>query len=375
MTTHGARVQSYQTAEQRWAGVGPYYAMFPSAFADDVVQQHTAPGDTVLDPFAGRGTSVFSAASQGRKGVGIELNAVGWLYASAKLEPASRGAVEDRIRELGGAAADYGVEGVALPPFFSHCFSLRVRQFLCAARDLLRWRKDRTDRTLMALLLVYLHGKREASLSNQMRQTKSLAPDYAIRWWKERSLKPPAVDPVEFMVRRLDWRYAKGLPKVTRSRVYLGDSTSLLPEVGRRIRKHQFDRPQLLLTSPPYFAVTNYHYDQWLRLWLLGGPPHARRVSNAGDHRDKFENLAKYQALLVNVFARAAELLRKDAVVYVRTGKREETYSATVAALKDAFPKKRLHVTSRPFLKPTQTHLFGDVSEKDGEADLVLRPA
>lgn len=33
----------------------------------------------------------------------------------------------------------------------------------------------------MALLSVHLHGKRADSLSNQMRQTKSMSPEYAIR--------------------------------------------------------------------------------------------------------------------------------------------------------------------------------------------------
>ena len=48
--------QKYGTAAARWVGVGPYYAMFPAAFAERVIREHTEPGDVVLDPFAGRGT-------------------------------------------------------------------------------------------------------------------------------------------------------------------------------------------------------------------------------------------------------------------------------------------------------------------------------
>ena len=60
---------AYDSAAGRWQGVGPYYAMFPTHFADGVIAQHTSPGDIVLDPFAGRGTAVFSAAHQGRQGI------------------------------------------------------------------------------------------------------------------------------------------------------------------------------------------------------------------------------------------------------------------------------------------------------------------
>ena len=144
----------YDSAAKRWAGVGPYYAMFPSAFADRVVRRFTEVGDTVLDPFAGRGTSVYSAAVQGRTGVGIEVSPVGWVYARTKLAPASKSAVHQRIAEVGRLAKDFGLEAVALPAFFHHCFCLDVRQFLVAARSLLDLKGDGTARTLMARLLV-----------------------------------------------------------------------------------------------------------------------------------------------------------------------------------------------------------------------------
>ena len=67
----------YGTAEARWAGVGPYYAMFPTTFADEVVREYTQIGDAVLDPFAGRGTAIYSAAIQQRHAVGVEINPVG----------------------------------------------------------------------------------------------------------------------------------------------------------------------------------------------------------------------------------------------------------------------------------------------------------
>src|SRR6266852_7068337 len=77
-----------------------------------------------------------------------------------------------------------------------------------------------------------------------------------------------------------------------------------------------WDQPRAA-ASPPYYAITNYHYDQWLRLWLLGGPPNALR--SGGAVCGKFEHRQKYRDLLHGVFSRAAELLADDATVYVRT--------------------------------------------------------
>ena len=99
MSSKQTGIGTYDTAERRWAGVGPYYAMFPATLADRVVARYSAPGDTVLDPFAGRGTALFSAAVQERFGVGIEVNPVGWVYAQAKLHAAARNDVKERLSE------------------------------------------------------------------------------------------------------------------------------------------------------------------------------------------------------------------------------------------------------------------------------------
>ena len=90
-----------------------------------------------------------------------------------------------------------------------------------------------------------------------------------------------------------------------------------------------------MLTSPPYFGITNYHYDQWIRLWLLGGPPTDRRSSTEfnGKHQGKFADIDVYKALLKSVFLESAKILRKDAIVYVRTDRREPTMTVTRLAL------------------------------------------
>jgi DNA methylase len=362
----------YDTAASRWEGLGPYYAMFPTAFADGVVGRYTRPGEAVLDPFAGRGTAVFSAAKRGRVGLGVELNPVGWVYAKTKLAPAPLDAVLGRLEEVDEASPAYRAEADDLPVFFRKAFTWRVRSFLLAARERLDWRRRRIDRTAMAILLVYLHGKEGAALSNQMRQTKSLSPDYAVRWWAERGLKPPDLEPLEFLRPRLEWRYARGLPAATGSRAYLGDSVMRLPRLAHCAGDADPPRATLLFTSPPYFGVTNYHYDQWLRLWLLGGRPDALRAG--GHYRDKFEHRAEYRRLLRLVFERAAPLLRPDATVYVRTDRREVTYKATLEVLAEVFPDKRLRGVVRPVTGETQTRLFGPSAPRVGEIDLILRP-
>ena len=366
-------VRTYRTAADRWAGVGPYYAMFPVDFANRVVQRYTRRGDGVLDPFAGRGTAVFSAAAADRRAVGVEVAPVGYVYGRTKLSPAPRDSVLDRLHELRTRAPAYDDAAEDLPEFFHWCFAPLVREFLLAARAELDWRRKKVDRTTMALLLVYLHGKKGAALSNQMRQTKAMSPQYAIRWWRKRRSRPPDLDPADFMKSRLAWRYAKGVPAATQGRMYLGDSRAVLRRLHQQQELGRSERFSLLFTSPPYHRVTNYHYDQWLRGWLLGGRSDALR--RGASRRAKFEHTEMYRSLLADVFGRARDLLTEDAVVYVRTDSRKFTLNTTEEVLREVFPKKSLRKYGRPVVGRTQTGLFGNGGQSSGEVDIVLHPS
>lgn len=356
----------FSNAIGRWAGLGPYYAMFPMNFAVTTVRRYCPPEGWVLDPFAGRGTAVFAAATAGRIGTGIEIHPAGWLYGQVKLSAAPKETVIARLVEIAKMASSVRQKEVdSLSEFFHHCFSPQVLRFLIAVRKHMVWSSKPADMTLMAFMLTHLHGPRHRSLSNQMRQAKAMSPEYSVRWWKSRRMSPPDRDPVEFLRQRIEWRYRYGRPSFPQSQVYMGDSTLLLDEL--RTEPIRYD---LLLTSPPYFAVCNYHADQWLRLWLLGGE--ARPVKKADRSRGGFQNVSEYRELLQGVFASASLVMKPGAAIYVRTDARPFTLDTTHDALKAAFPGRRIRKRWQPFMGKTQTHLYGDSEKKPGEVDLII---
>ena len=53
---------------------GAHFATFPVALVEPCILAGSRPGDTVLDPFAGAGTTLLVADRLGRNGIGIELN-------------------------------------------------------------------------------------------------------------------------------------------------------------------------------------------------------------------------------------------------------------------------------------------------------------
>lgn len=119
-----------------------------------------------------------------------------------------------------------------------------------------------------------------------------------------------------------------------------------------------------------YYGVTNYFYDQWLRLWLLGGPE--KPCSSGKPCKRKFENKKHYTDMLSQVFTKSKSLLKHDAVVLIRTDARLFTREATIEALESAFPRKKLRSEKYSLPDFTQTTLFDPDLKPKGEIDFVM---
>jgi DNA modification methylase len=366
-------LKGFETAEARWARFGPYYAMFPLEFAFDVITKYSKQGDYIIDPFAGRCSSIYAGGVLGRNSLGIEINPVGWLYGTVKLQPADKDEVVDRLLEIYGKRNYYKKAIERMPLFYRMCYCDEVLKFLLAARSHLKWQTDNTDATLMSILLVYLHGKLGEGLSNQMRMTKAMGINYSVEWWKKNKMtKPPEINPCEFTINKINWRYEKGKPVTNDSAVVFGDSATELKTIVTNAARNDI-KFSLLFTSPPYCSVTDYHIDQWLRLWLLGGSENPQKLNDK--YKGRFVNKREYYELLDNVFGLCSNLMAESSTIYVRTDKRDFTYSSTLEVLKQHFPNHAVKTIKKPLRKDTktQTKLYGDKTLKPGEVDIILK--
>ena len=80
--------------------VCPYYTMFPLAFPLERLARAEAT-EWVLDPFCGRGTTVFAARLRGLGCVGIDSNPIAAAIAAAKLTDTTA----EAVIELGACSA------------------------------------------------------------------------------------------------------------------------------------------------------------------------------------------------------------------------------------------------------------------------------
>ena len=292
----------------------PYFAMFPEDFVAKQINAYTQPGDTVFDPFSGRGTTVFESLLNGRPAAGVDVNPVAVCISGAKADPPTLVSVIKRLKLLEGLQKETGDSEMPRGKFFSACFHGKTLQQLLFLRARLNWSRSRVDRFIAAVLLSCLHGESHKSrncISNRMPRTISTNPDYSVRWWREKGYTAPERDVFGVLQRVAAYRLGHTLPKL-RGSVRCLDARRASSGF-RKLRRSV----SLIVTSPPYLDTTHYAEDQWLRLWFLGGPerPTARNTRD-----DRYRSRKKYWRFLAESWAGCADLLREDAVIVVRIG-------------------------------------------------------
>lgn len=260
------------TKENALNAICPYFTMFPLEYPNRVLKKHHKEKPVVLDPFCGRGTTLFSARKFGFNAWGIDSSPVAVAIAKAKLASCE---IEAPLALAAELISD--VEPVNLPdtPFFRSAYHRSTLRGICALREGLLALEYETDASsiLRAAVLGCLHGplpkyvENAGYFSNQMPRTYASKPDYAVRFWKVRDLKVPKIDVLRVLRRKIE-RLA-GLDQASPcpiSNVLHGDAQS--EELFQSITT----APSIVITSPPYFGMRTYVQDQWLRNWFLGGP-------------------------------------------------------------------------------------------------------
>jgi len=289
--------------------------MFPEQFAEKWIEELSAPGDVVVDPFCGRGTTPFQAVQMGRLAIASDINPVAYCVTAAKTRAPTLQTLRRRIRELeqGYDGRRWSPTAGAQPEFFRVGYTRRTLAQLLYLRSTLNWRTRRTDAMIAALVLGALHGETEKSpsyLSAQMPRTISTKPAYSVRFWKAKGFEAPDRDVFELLLRQAGFRYASEVPSL-RAQVHLTDFRELprLPEV-------QKEAATCIVTSPPYLDVTNFEEDQWLRLWFLGGPTYPTRNRISRD--DRHESATAYWRMIADFWRTASYLVKPGGHVVIR---------------------------------------------------------
>lgn len=307
-------VEAWRKAPSRWGdplhSLCSYMAMFPPAMPHVFINWLTQPGDTVYDPFSGRGTTAVEACLQGRRGLGSDFNPLAVLLTTAKVDPPTWEEIRERlatlrrkVRVLSSAREDNQIRSI----FSDHTLG----QLLWLRKHLDR--DSKTDRFLLAALTGILHLNADSAgiprgLTVSMPNTFAMAPGYVMKFIDEHNLVAPDVDVVSALEKRVEQlRSSLDLPVCGE-----GWSQDVLAKPSDRFKDR---RAKLIFTSPPYLNVIKYGKFNWIRLWLLGENP--KEVDTV---LLSTSSLERYLEFMSSVLRRLAQCVRKDGFVCLVIG-------------------------------------------------------
>jgi hypothetical protein len=283
--------------------LAPYIGRIKTTMARHLVEEHTRPGQLVLDPFCGSGVIPLEAAISGRKVIAGDINPYGVLLTRAKLNaPRSEALAMLRLnRRWRGALRRVPHQDLrAVPAWVRRFFHPETLRHALAMRDEL---STHGDDFLMACLLGILHHQRPGFLSFP---SSHLVPYLRDRLFP--SSKFPEMyeerDVLSRLAAKVRRTFRRPPAEVERSRVVLGDS--------RRLRVAT--QVNALITSPPYMNELDYVRDNRLRLWFL------ERELNASCDLPKRDREAAFRLLMTRTLRRFSSLIVPGGVIALVVG-------------------------------------------------------
>ena len=245
-----------------------YRACFKPQLPRFFVDRLTQLGETVYDPFMGRGTTAIEAALLGRNVTGNDANPLSRILTKPRLRPPCMEEVARRIERIEmkkRISSSLDLSMFYHPRTESEILSLR--RYL--ARRAASRTEDDIDRWIRMVATNRLTGHSKGFFSvYTLPPNQAASAENQKKINRDRKQKPEYRDIKELILRKTE----------SLLRNFSDDQRGLLHDMGRRARlitgdawrtrSIPDDSIQLTVTSPPFLDTVNYAQDNWLRCWF-----------------------------------------------------------------------------------------------------------
>jgi hypothetical protein len=293
-------IGEFWTSQQRQASSlheVSYRACFKPQLPKFFIDYLTNEGDTVYDPFSGRGTTVLESGLLGRKIIANDANPLSEILSKPRISPPS---LEELVKRLDNIPMDEHAEAdIDLSMFFhpkTEAEIVSIKNYL--DERLANETEDHIDRWLRMVATNRLTGHSKGFFS-----VYTLPPNQAVSADSQRKInlkmnqKPEPRD-TRVIIFKKSKTLLKDVTAYDRQNLQLaGETARFLTNDARETKSITSNSIQLTVTSPPFLDVVDYVQDNWLRCWFnnLDAKETAKSITMA-------RTLEEWSAVMFGVF-------------------------------------------------------------------------
>jgi DNA methylase len=294
----------------------PYLGKFIPQLVEELLARYFQPGQHVLDPFAGSGTTLVQALESGLDATGVDVAAFNCLLMEVKTRAYNPFVLEQELR---AAHTRVGEEAKGrIPAYIRRWYAPR------AARELLGFRALIDEYEHADVLRVVLaRAARSARRTTHFDLDFPRAPQLEPYWcYKHRRECRPVETAAQFL-RRYTLDTLARLKEFSRVRARAQEATVVHGDVRERSFQQVFDG---VVTSPPYPGLIDYHEQHRYAYELLGLDDRRELEVGAAAAGTSRAALTAYSNGVVEALSNVKRALRRGAPVVIVVNDRRGLY-------------------------------------------------
>jgi DNA modification methylase len=296
----------------------PYHGKFIPQLVEALLDRYLEPGDHVLDPFAGSGTTLVQALESGLDATGVDIAAFNCLLMRVKTAPYDLAELDRELREVAARVESLPRRRARPGGYLRDWYAPPAAAELLGFRDLIL---DYRHRDVLRVILS--RAARSARRAAHFDLEAPKAPQRGAYWCHKHRRECRPVESASGFLRRYTLDTLARIEEFAQVRQ---------PERGAIVQHGDARELALtgpydgILTSPPYPGLIDYHEQHRYAYELLGLDDRREREIGAAASGTSNASLEAYRAGIASVLARATEALRPGAPVLVIVNDRRDLY-------------------------------------------------
>jgi hypothetical protein len=295
----------------------PYLGKFIPQLVEILLSRYFRPGQHVLDPFAGSGTTLVQALESGLDATGVDIAAFNCLLMDVKTRKYNRFVLERDLRDAHGRIESLTSSG-ARGGYVRKWYAPRAGAELLSFRALI----DEYE-SADVLRVVLARAARSARRTTHFDLDFPSSPQVEPYWCHKHKRECRPVETASQFLRRYTLDTLERLKAFAHVRARGRDATVVHADSRSEAYARRFDG---MLTSPPYPGLIDYHEQHRYAYELLGLDDRREIELGAAVAGTSRAALAAYCDGIVETLRNAVGSLRRGAPVIIVVNDRRDLY-------------------------------------------------